>query len=222
MYHCTDQFMVILFSKLRIKLGLEPLEIPDSSADTEGKVHLCIIYVTGQFWFKVSAPANSAHFRWYTDIQCKSIIYMLDNNIAFWSIRNKTSEKIVRLHHSKGVILITPWGWHGKGRIQISQKPQQFVGKMKCHTNRDVKSNNPVFDQGTAPRNTPSRGQFVVLSFDPFLDFSNSAVWWFHSLVKHRSVHQYALCVFAKFHEDIMIHSSKKLVPVSQGKSVTR
>ena len=88
---------------------------------------------------------------------------MLDNNIAFWSIRNKTSEKIVRLHHSKGVILITPWGWHGKRRIQISQKPQQFVGKMKCNTNRDVKSNNPVFDQETAPRNTPSRGQFVVL-----------------------------------------------------------
>ena len=112
---------------------------------------------------KVSAPANSAHFRWYTDIQCKSIIYMLDNNIAFWSIRNKTSEKIVRLHHSKGVILITPWGWHGKRRIQISQKPQQFVGKMKCNTNRDVKSNNPVFDQDTAPRNTPCRGQFVVL-----------------------------------------------------------
>ena len=75
---------------------------------------------------------------------------MLDNNIAFWSIRNKTSEKIVRLHHSKGVILITPWGWHGKRRIQISQKPQQFVGKMKCNTNRDVKSNNPVFDQDTA------------------------------------------------------------------------
>ena len=114
-------------------------------------------------YLKVSAPANSAHFRWYTDIQCKSIIYMLDNNIAFWSIRNKTSEKIVRLHHSKGVILITPWGWHGKRRIQISQKPQQFVGKMKCNTNRDVKSNNPVFDQDTAPRNTPSRGQFVVL-----------------------------------------------------------
>ena len=51
--HCTDQFMVILFSKLRIKLGLKPLEIPDSSADTEGKVHLCTIYVTGQFWFQV-------------------------------------------------------------------------------------------------------------------------------------------------------------------------
>ena len=46
---CTDQFMVILFSKLRIKLGLKPLEIPDSSADAEGKVHLCTIYVTGQF-----------------------------------------------------------------------------------------------------------------------------------------------------------------------------
>ena len=88
---------------------------------------------------------------------------MLDNNIAFWSIRNKTSEKIVRLHHSKGVILITPWGWHGKRRIQISQKPQQFVGKMKCNTNRDVKSNNPVFDQDTAPRNTPSRGQLILL-----------------------------------------------------------
>ena len=83
---------------------------------------------------------------------------MLDNIIVLWSIRNKTSEKIVRLHHSKGVILITPWGWHGKRRIQISQKPQQFVGKMKCNTNRDVKSNNPVFDQETAPRNTPSRG----------------------------------------------------------------
>ena len=75
----------------------------------------------------------------------------------------KLVKKIVRLHHSKGVILITPWGWHGKRRIQISQKPQQFVGKMKCNTNRDVKSNNPVFDQDTAPRNTPSRGQFVVL-----------------------------------------------------------
>ena len=112
---------------------------------------------------KVSAPANSAHFGWYTDIQCKSIIYMLDNNIAFWSIRTKTIEKIVRLRHSKGVILITPWGWHGKRRIQISQKPQQFCGKMKCNTNRDVKSKNPVFDQDTAPRNTPSRGQFVVL-----------------------------------------------------------
>ena len=115
------------------------------------------------FSLKVSALANFAHFRWYTDIQCKSIIYMLDNNIVLWSIRNKTSEKIVRLRHSKGVILITPWGWHGKRRIQISQKPQQFVGKMKCNTNRDVKSNNPVFDQDTAPRNTPSRGQFVVL-----------------------------------------------------------
>ena len=46
-------FMVILFSKLRIKLGLKPLEIPDSSADTEGKVHLCTIYVTGQFSFQV-------------------------------------------------------------------------------------------------------------------------------------------------------------------------
>ena len=65
---------------------------------------------------------------------------MLDNNIVLWSIRNKTSEKIVRLHHSKVVIVITPWGWHEKSRIQISQKPQQFVGKMKCNTNRDVKA----------------------------------------------------------------------------------
>ena len=88
---------------------------------------------------------------------------MFDNKIVLWSIRNKTSEKIVRLRHSKGDILITPWGWHGKRRIQISQKSQQFVGKMKCNTNRDVKSNNPVFDQDTGPRNTPSRGQFVVL-----------------------------------------------------------
>ena len=116
------------------------------------------IFVSVSFSLKVSAPANFAHFRWYTDIQCKSIIHMLENNIVLWSVRNKTSEKIVRLHHSKGVILITPWGWHGKRRIQISQKPQQFVGKMKCNTNRDVKSNNPVFDQDTAPRNTPSRG----------------------------------------------------------------
>ena len=30
---------------------------------------------------------------------------MLDNNIVLWSIRNKTSEKIVRLHHSKGVAI---------------------------------------------------------------------------------------------------------------------
>ena len=67
---------------------------------------------------------------------------MLDNNIVLWSLRNKISEKIVRLHYSKGVILITPWGWHGKRRIQISQKPQQFVGKMKCNTNMGVKSNN--------------------------------------------------------------------------------
>ena len=58
---------------------------------------------------KVSAPANSAHFRWYTDIQCKSIIYMLDNNIVLWSIRNKSSEKIVRLHHSKGVCPALSW-----------------------------------------------------------------------------------------------------------------
>ena len=94
---------------------------------------------------------------------------MLDNNIALWSIRNKTSEKIVRLHHSKGVILITPWGWHGKRRIQISQKPQQFVGKMKCNTNRDVKSNNPVFDQDTAPRNTPSiEGNLLFCNLIPF------------------------------------------------------
>ena len=45
---------------------------------------------------KVSAPANFAHFRYYTDIQCKSIIYMLDYNIVLWSIRNKNSEKILR------------------------------------------------------------------------------------------------------------------------------
>ena len=73
---------------------------------------------------KVSAPANFAHFIRYTDIQYKSIIYMLDHNIVLWSIRSKKKLKIIRLHHSKGVNLITPWGWHGKRKIQISQKPQ--------------------------------------------------------------------------------------------------
>ena len=88
---------------------------------------------------------------------------MLDHNIVLWPIRNKKKLKIIRLHHSKGVNLITPWGWHGKRKIQISQKPQYFVGKMKRNTNMDVKRNNPVFDQDTAPRNRPSKGQFIVL-----------------------------------------------------------
>ena len=113
--------------------------------------------------FKVSAPANFAHFRYYTDIQCKSIIYMLDNNIVLWSIRNKNSENIIRQHHSIGVNLITPWGCHGKRKIQISPKLLSLWEKWKCNTNMDVKSNNPVFDQDTAKRNTPCRGQFSVL-----------------------------------------------------------
>ena len=60
--------------------------------------------------FKVSALANFAHVRYYTDIQCKSIIYMLDSNIVLWAIRIKKSEKIIRHHRSKCVNLITPWG----------------------------------------------------------------------------------------------------------------
>ena len=117
---------------------------------------------------KVSAPANSAHFRWYTDIQCKRIIYMLDNNIVLWSIRNKTSEKIVRLHHSKVVIVITPWGWHEKSRIQISQKPQQFVGKMKCNTNRDVKATILCLTKTQLREIRPLEGNLLFYNLIPF------------------------------------------------------
>ena len=44
----------------------------------------------------VSALGNFAYVTYYTDIQCKSIIYMLDSNIVLWSIRNKNSEKMIR------------------------------------------------------------------------------------------------------------------------------
>ena len=74
---------------------------------------------------------------------------------------------------------------------------------MKCNTNMDVKRNNPVFNQDTAKTNTPSRGQFIVLQLDSSKDFSNSAAWQFHSLVKHRSVHRHALGVIALCTNDV-------------------
>ena len=54
---------------------------------------------------------------------------MLDNNIVLWSIRNKTSEKIVRRHHSKGVILITPLGVAWKEKNSNFTKTTTVWGK---------------------------------------------------------------------------------------------
>ena len=93
---------------------------------------------------------------------------MLDNNIVLWSIRNKTSEKIVRLRHSKGVILITPWGWHGKRRIQISQKTQQFVGKMKCNTNRVEKATILCLTKTQLQEICPLEGNLWLCNLIPF------------------------------------------------------
>ena len=93
--HCTDQFMVIPFSKLRIKLGLKPLEIPDSSADTEGKVHLCTIYVTGQFSFQVKVFQPFKPQYQHTNSPNWSLYISLKNELREFDNRSKHSSSMI-------------------------------------------------------------------------------------------------------------------------------